>query len=113
MAITNKTLTPAPYFIPLSYHVITTYSVFTEGGVVMVELASFYNEATAQIEGAQPLARNAIAIKGTPTGDVETWIYTELARANDGSVEIVTNPYDYVMPTGTGDRFLFAPEVAA
>ncbi len=113
MAITNKTLIVEPYYVPLSYHILMAYTVFTDAAVVVATVASFYSQEAAQSPRALPLHTASIAIKGRPASEVESWIYSELTRSNDGTVEIVDNPYDFQVNYQLADRFIFAQPVSS
>lgn len=102
--IIQKTILAQPYYIPLSAHRLTSYTVNVEKDVVTANLQSFFSVEAINCN-AQPLAQYSVVIKGTPDEDVLNWLGQQLIIDN---AERVSNEYDYPGSYQLADRFMFA-----
>lgn len=109
MAISKSIVHPTQGF-PMSHHVLATYTVYKDAGVVVANLNSYFSDLTAA-GGFQPSMKVAIQIVGEPDENVEDWIYTQLIVAEDENVQKVPpmdiSKYQWASGYSLQDRFYF------
>ena len=91
MKYINKTITSTPYYVPLSAHVVKSYTVNVEEGIITANLMSYFNEDAIKSPDAQPLGHYSIVLSGEVSGDTLDWVYQQLVT----QAETTPNEYNY------------------
>lgn len=104
MKYINKSITSTPYYVPLSAHVVRSYTVNVDKDVITANLMSYFNAASLENRDVQPLGMYSVVLSGKPTGDTLDWIHDQLTQEG----ESVENEYDYQGSYQMVDRNTFA-----
>lgn len=78
MKYINKAITSTPYYIPLSAHVVKSYTVNVEEGIITANLMSYFNEDALKSPDVQPLGHYSVVLSGGVTGDTLDWVHQQL-----------------------------------
>lgn len=104
--IIEKPVLSTPYYVTLTAHVVTAYTVNLLEDVVTVTVASYFSKEALSHTDAQALSTNSIVIKGKPDKkDVLEWIGEQLTV---DSAERVEDEWNYQAGHQIGDRLMFA-----
>lgn len=103
MKYIKKSIVSTPYYVPLSAHVIRSYTVNVDENVITANIESYFDEATLTQEDVQPLAHNSVVLVGTPAGDTLEWAYEQLVSGGDAH----QNEYNFQGTFQMADRNLF------
>ena len=91
MKYINKKIISTPYYVPLSAHVIKSYTVNVDEDIITANVLSYFNADALNSPDVQPLAMYSVVLNGKPTGDTLDWLLAQLTQEG----ESVANEYEY------------------
>lgn len=83
MKYIKKAIASTPYYVPLSAHIIRSYTVNVHEDTITANIESYYDEAALKTADSQPLGQNSIVLVGEPVGDTLDWCYEQLVLTGE------------------------------